>query len=278
MKISNVNRLGYTAMIEEEKSGDCEVRHTAPEAADFIAFPVDETDPGYGTVVNNDLTVIGDAAPIRDKDGIIIGEVGRVPSYVQVNNSAWETLHFRFSNYSDPVVFMTTNTRNNRADTSFGGIRVINVNTTTQSFQFQFQEWNYLRTGTDPQEAGCEITEHDFGAHSAEDLVYLVLEVGSDENNPTQHQLDDSGNILYATKYTANKNFGTFNYPYPFVSNDFHLIAQTQTNDDSTPLCIRMHTKTASSIQIKLDEEEAQSRDHGSEKTAVLLYGTPAAL
>ena len=270
-------------MIEEEKSNDCEARHTAPEASDFIAFPVDETDHGYGTVVNSDLTVIGDAAPIRDKDGTIIGEVGRVPSYVQVNNSFWETLHFRFSNYSDPVVFMTTNTRNDQTNASFGGIRVIDVNTTTQSFKFQFQEWNYLRTGTDSkdedEETECPIPIHDFGAHSAEDLVYLVLEVGSDENNPTQHQLDDSGNILYATKYTANKNFGTFNYPYTFANDAFHLIAQTQTNDDSTPLCIRMKTKTDSNIQIKLDEEEAGTdgnRNHGSETTAILLYGLPS--
>lgn len=178
---------------------------------------------------------------IRDEDGTVVGEVGLF-SFDQDKPNTW----FQFTGraYSSPVVMVMPNT--NSGDPFH--IRLDDV--IPGSFKFKIEEWDYSD-----------------GIHGTERVAYLILEKG-------RHTLSD-GTVLAARTVSTNHNFKSVSFSTTY-SGIPAVLSQCQTFTGPQAIVTRMKGVTTSSIQVRLQEEEANDDVHFSETIAVIAYGPPA--
>ncbi|MEM7353823.1 MAG: hypothetical protein AAF657_23690 [Acidobacteriota bacterium] len=137
------------------------------------------------------------------------------------------------SGFSNPIVVM--------GPPSFGGaqptaVRVFNV--TASSFQHFIDEWDYLD-----------------GNHVNETIGYLVLDAGTS---------DLGGLAAEAGSVSVNQGWTTVSFNQIFSSAPV-VLAQVASNNDGAAVTTRVRNVTASSFQVKLQEEEAADNVHAFE-------------
>jgi hypothetical protein len=181
---------------------------------------------------NEDVGLLGlGEGEILDASGNVVGEAGSINSNT-TNGGDWRTLTFSGS-YTNPVLLMGMMTYN-------GGhashLRLRNVS--SSSAQYQIEEWDYLD-----------------GGHATENIAYIVVEQGA-------HVLVD-GTTIQAGLATRNHTWGSVNFDnmgsLPVV------FSQSQTYNGNQAIVTRHRNITATSFQVRLQEEEGNDGGHANE-------------
>ena len=126
---------------------------------------------------------------------------------------------------------------------SYGGanqstMRVRNV--TSNSFEFQIDEWDYLD-----------------GAHGTETISYMVVEAGI-------HTLSD-GRTLQAGSLTASGNgWNDIFFADAFVNQPV-VMSQVGSANDVAAVTARLRNVSLTDFDMQLEEEEGSGNDHGAE-------------
>lgn len=178
---------------------------------------------------------------IIDENGYTIGEVGTL-SLTQDDAGAWFTLNGYLGNYTSPVVIMMTNSVNG---SHASHIRLKNV--TSSSFSYQLEEWDYLD-----------------GTHGTETVAYMVVEAGS-------HRLPN-GALLQATTRTIDHVSQSVSFPASHGATPV-VLSQTQTVNGPASVVTRQHNVSTSSVNVRVQEQEADDGTHNGETVAVVSYG-----
>ncbi|MFC1758347.1 cadherin domain-containing protein [Planctomycetota bacterium] len=160
-----------------------------------------------------------------------IGEVGTV-TRSQASRSVWHTVNLNRT-YANPVVVMGPLSDNKAAPAV---VRVRNV--TSNSFQWQIDEWDYLD-----------------GVHGSETASYMVMEAGT-------HTLSD-GTRLVAGKTSATHNDTTVNLPG--LSGRPIVLATTASFNGGAAVTTRLSNVSGSSFRVRLQEEERNDGFHARE-------------
>jgi metal-dependent HD superfamily phosphatase/phosphodiesterase len=220
LRFSALSATGASLFIEEERSADSETDHTT-EVVGYFALD--------GGVIRA-LAVEPNTTPLPQAGAI--GESGSVTAG-QADKSTWQSVSFARS-YADPVVVM--------GPPSYVGAHPLTVrvrNVTSNGFQFQIDEWDYLD-----------------GAHAAESIGYLVVEAGS-------HALAD-GTKLVAGKTTASHAWKGVSLSG--LSGTPVVLAQVAGVAESSAVTVRLRNASAASFQIRLQEEQASDGLHAAEQ------------
>lgn len=162
-----------------------------------------------------------------------VGEVGVVTRNQTGAGADWYTVNLTNS-YADAVVVMKALSTNGGHKTH---LRVRNVG--SGSFQWQQEEWDY----------------HD-GNHTTEDCPYLVFESGV-------HTLD-GGETVEAGTASIGTGWTTINFSAGFSGTPALLVGVSSDNDDAAVVS-RTRNLSASSFQVRLQEEEAADGVHATE-------------
>jgi hypothetical protein len=141
--------------------------------------------------------------------------------------------------YENPVVIMQPATHN---DSDPVTIRLKGI--TTNSFQFQLDEWDYLD-----------------GSHGTETVHYLVVEKGV-HMLPGGHLLE-AGSV---SLYTFETNWWTKGFAAPFASEPV-LVSQIQTVADSAAVVTRQRDVSASGADFSMWEQEANIHPYHTTET-----------
>ena len=161
------------------------------------------------------------------------GEIGTV-TVDQTASSQWHTVNLD-NTYSNPVVVM--------GPPSFGSADPMTVrvrNAGENSFEFQFDEWEYLD-----------------GVHGTETVSYMVLEAGS-------HELADGRSIQAGFTTISGNAFSGISFFDTFGSNPV-VLTQVGSANDPAAVTSRNTTVNTTGFNVQLEEEEGTANDHGSE-------------
>ena len=161
------------------------------------------------------------------------GEIGTV-AVEQSNGNQWHTVNLE-NTYSLPVVVM--------GPPSFEGAtplttRVRNVGAT--SFEFQFDEWDYLD-----------------GSHTLESVSYMVIEAGS-------HQLADGRIFQAGFKNISGNGWNDVSFMASFEATPV-VMTQVGTANDAAAVISRNRSVGPNGFQVQLEEEQGAANDHGQE-------------
>lgn len=160
------------------------------------------------------------------------GEVGIV-SIDQTSSSQWHTVNLE-NEYQYPVVVMGPPSY---SDTEPLSVRVQNV--TSNSFEFQFDEWDYLD-----------------GVHGTESVAYLVMEAGT-------FTLVD-GRIIQAGIADLTNSFSFINFNQAFDATPV-VFSQVGSVNEASAVTTRQRNVNVSSFEAQLEEEEGSDATHASE-------------
>ena len=179
--------------------------------------------------LENDVSRIEVIKTLTNQEAI--GESDTIPL-----DQEWRTVTLKQS-YDDPVVIAGTPSFEG-ADPSTVRIR----NVTSNSFEIQIDEWDYLNP-----------------THSREVVSYLVVEAG-------QYELADGTIVVAGNQTGQDHNVQTYSLGSAFAGLDAPLVfANVITDADSAAVTTRLNAVTNSSFQLKLQEEQAADGIHGDE-------------
>ena len=185
---------------------------------------------------NNTQTKVDYITVTQPPVSSVVGEVGKIVRNQTGAGADWYTVNLN-NTYTDAVVVMRGLSYNGGDPTH---LRVRNVSTT--SFEWQMEEWDYKD-----------------GNHTTETCPYMVAESGV-------HTLED-GTVMQAGVASAATSWVTVTFPQAFSSTPTLITGVTSQND--TAACItRTRNLTATSFQIKVQEEEAADNVHSAESVA----------
>ena len=160
---------------------------------------------------------------------------------VQIDHQ-WQRVAFQ-KTFMNPVVVAGPLSNN-------GGqpavVRIRNVDPT--GFEIRVQEWDYLD-----------------GDHAVETVSYLVMEAGS-------YTLDDGTRIeaVNVDSFSApNFKAVTFNQAFNTVP---VVMSSVTSFNDSAAVTDRMRTITAEGFMCRMQEQEANSQDHGAESLSYIAW------
>ncbi|MEL7370585.1 MAG: CARDB domain-containing protein, partial [Myxococcota bacterium] len=119
-------------------------------------------------------------------------------------------------------------------------LRVRNVSDT--GFEWQMEEWAYLD-----------------GNHILETLPFIAVNAGN-------HTLED-GTRMEANTTDTTDAWTTVSFSTPFASPPV-LLTGVMSDNDSTPVVVRVRNLTASGFEVRVQEEEGQDGTHASETVA----------
>ena len=219
------------------------------DSSDFLISGA--TDPS-GTIWEADLVggnwKVGPSSTLRlfepasrvTAASTVIGESGTVTTS-QPGPNVWHTVTFSHA-YADPVVVMGPVSFNG-ADPLIARVR----NVTTTSFEFQFDEWDYLN-----------------GFHDTETVGWLAIESGS-------HALDD-GRQVVAGITTANEKFKSVSLTG--LTGTPVVLAQVVSYVQTPALTTRLQNVTSSGFQVRVQEEQANNPAHAVEQIAYVALET----
>lgn len=210
----------------------------------FAIVSVDDQLPSseFQFAIDDILWEGGDEPPI-DTPGMSTTEVGTI-SFTQQNSNAWTSVDFSEDFDSAPIVVM--------GDPSFNGshqgtYRIRNV--TTDGFEVQFDEWDYLD-----------------GFHTSEQATYIALSEG-------EHDFDGlkviAGSASVDTSWQANSFSSSF-------ASAPAVFARQVTSNDSNATTTRISEVSSSGFMLRLQEEEAADNSHASETVHYVAVETGA--
>ena len=153
-----------------------------------------------------------------------IGEAGSI-EVEQLNADQWHSVNLQ-NNYTNPVVVAHLNTYHGGQPSM---VRVRNVS--SNSFEFQIDEWDYLD-----------------GSHCGETVGYVVVEAGT-------HTLDN-GSILQAGLTTATNSFATKSYHSAFSSTPV-VMSQVVSTNSSSAVVTRMKSITATNFKLRVQRQRS---------------------
>ncbi|MEM7315770.1 MAG: zinc-dependent metalloprotease family protein, partial [Planctomycetota bacterium] len=151
-----------------------------------------------------------------------IGEAGTVAGLTK----SWRTVTLE-NNYVDPVVVAGPATANEADPTT---VRVRNV--TSNSFQIQLDEWNYLD-----------------GVSGGEDIDYIVMEAGV-------NTLTDGTVVVASNVDGINHKWQEVEFGYTFDDTPI-VVSQTVTRNGGSAVTTRHRLPDESGFTVKVQEEEA---------------------
>ena len=160
-----------------------------------------------------------------------IGEAGSV-TVQQSNASEWHTIQTNHS-FENPVVVMGPLSFNNSAPAT---VRV--RNTTSNSFEFQIDEWNYQD-----------------GSHGLERLSWVVIEAG-------EHVLKDGSRVI-AGKNRIDHNWKQIEFGFSFLGQPV-VFTQAASRNGSDAVTTRVTSVDNEGFRVRLQEEE-RNGSHGTE-------------
>lgn len=182
---------------------------------------------GFARITYDEINLACTNGPIDSPTSTPIGETGQVANY-QTTPNTWFTVDLN-NTYNDPVVVMGPPSR---AGVSPATVRVRNI--TSNSFEYQVDEWDYLD-----------------GIHYTETVSYMVVESG-------QHTLDN-GQVIVAGK----RNDMTHAWKTQSLGIDFTavpvVLSQTATANEDAAVTIRQRNITPTQFQMKLQEQESNN-------------------
>ncbi|MCZ6916527.1 MAG: GH25 family lysozyme, partial [Gemmatimonadetes bacterium] len=159
-------------------------------------------------------------------------EIGKI-TVDQASKDGWHAVSLD-NTFASPVVIMQPPSY---AGAQQSTVRIRNV--TPSSFEFQIDEWDYLD-----------------GAHVAETMGYLVVEAGV-------HQLE-GGALLQAGTVSADHQFTSVTFREAFGSAPV-ILSQVQTRNESSAVVTRQRNASASTFEVRLQEEEGSDGVHAPE-------------
>jgi PKD repeat protein len=196
--------------------------------------------PGTYTVILTVADDDGETSTAISTIGVgVIGETGIV-TVSQPDGSTWHTVDLQNS-YTNPVVIMQPVSYNG-FDPSH--IRIRNV--TSDNFQFQIEEWDYITNQ----------------AHTEETTSYLVMEAGTwelEDGTKVEVGRFDMGNDWVQEKRWKRVSFGQS------FSNAPVVLTQVQTYNGSQAVITRQKDVTSTSFQVVMREEEKHTDGHVTE-------------
>lgn len=226
---------GATWQLEEGEYGIAEIRNSLigddnissiqiPEGWTVTAFQnADGT--GFEATYANSMPSLGaldDGISRIQVTSSSIGEVGQVSV-----SHEWETVRLS-RGYVDPVVIAGTPSVASRSPPT---VRIANVR--TDSFDVQIDEWEYLD-----------------GRHPSENVSYMVVEAG-------EYSLSD-GTIWIAGNHSGqDHNWNAYDLGPAFSETGNPIVfANTVTMNDSEAVTTRVNVKSASTFEVRLQDEE----------------------
>ena len=163
---------------------------------------------------------------------LAIGESETV-SVNQPDRTTWRTVSLK-SSYDNPVVIMEPVSYN-------GGqpchIRLRNV--TSDSFQFQIEEWAYLD-----------------GMHMKETIRYVVLEAGA--------YTSSAGNCVEVNTMSTDHRFTRTDFFQNFTETPV-VLTQSQTRNGSHEIVTRHRNVSTNGTEVRVQEEEGRDGTHTDE-------------
>lgn len=213
-------------------------------AALVKSFPVKiqdgELNIAFSREVGNPKISAIEIVAVADPDPqVAVGEAGTV-HMDQADGDTWHTVELTNS-YEEPVVIMQTPSYRGGDPTT---IRLRNV--TGTSFEWQLDEWDYRD-----------------GGHIEETVGYVVVEAGT-------HTLGD-GSILQAATVKTNHDWAEVVYPQAHEAPPV-VLTQSQTYEGPQAAVTRQQSVTASSFQVRLQEEEGNDGNHAVETIGWLAF------
>ncbi len=224
-------------------------------AGSVLNDAVDDADADPTNELNSTLELVNGTLRLSDSGGVLTADLSSVVVPTVVSESVFgeagtvmvtqtdaNTVHTVSLNnvYTDPVVILglLEGGDPNPANVEPTTLRVIS--TTSNSFGFKLQEWNY-QDGSRP---------------GPERVSYMVIESGSYET--------PNGLMLQAGKVNASSatNFAIFS---PSFSATPIVLAQTMSNNDPVPVTPYIELLFSSDMFIGLREEEGEDGSHASE-------------
>jgi hypothetical protein len=220
-----------------------EIRIPSLSSSSFKVFV--EEEKSLDAEVDHTTETIGylafDEGDITDSTGKVIGEAGKFSSVYQTNRGTWFTLTLRHT-YVKPAVVMMLNTYNGPDPAH---IRMKTV--TSNSFQYQVEEFDY----TD-------------GAHTNEDIAYVVVESGS--------YLMDGNKRLQAQTITTDHSWKAYTFANAYSKTPV-VISQCLTLNGGQPAVTRQKDISTSGGSVRLQEQEAADNIHMVETIAIISMG-----
>ena len=158
----------------------------------------------------------------------------------------WKTVTLT-QNYDAPVVIAGTPSRVGSDPTT---VRVRNV--TSNSFEIQIDEWDYLNP-----------------FHSPEVVSYMVLESG-------QYTLADGTKLVAGNRQGQTHQVKTYNLGATFSGLGSHplVFANVATQNDAQTVATRVKVNSASEFEIILQEQESSDGMHAAETRQLLRSRT----
>ncbi|MEM7453991.1 MAG: pre-peptidase C-terminal domain-containing protein [Planctomycetota bacterium] len=150
----------------------------------------------------------------------------------------WRTVQFDRT-YNDPVVVAGPPSLNGTDATT---VRIRNV--TSNGFEIQLDEWDYLN-----------------GTHVAEEVSYVVMEAGT-------HQLPDGTKIVAQNSY-VNHDFRRIGFGSHFELRPI-VLGQTVTTNGPSAVTTRVRMTNTGGFDIKLQEQELSDGTHSYETVSWL--------
>jgi cytolysin (calcineurin-like family phosphatase) len=182
--------------------------------------------PAHGSAQNQDIVNVMVAEPSIIETGEITVD--------QQNKDQWHQVDLT-NTFTSPVVVMGPPSYNGSQPTT---IRVRHV--TSNSFEFQIDEWNYLD-----------------GNHIPESISYMVLEEGV-------HQIGDL-KVQASSNLMADHNWTKINFAQPFNEPPV-VISQCGSYYGSHATTTRIANVSTNSFELRLVEEEANDGEHTLEE------------
>lgn len=207
LRTRSLTPAGAEFKAEEEQSRDNEVEHNE-EVVGYLAI---------------EEGVLSESC-LAGGSGQVIGEAGTLSGYTQPGSAQWETLTFD-GTYQQPVAQLQVG---GFAEAAGATVRVRNL--TTNSLEFQLQEWPQLD-----------------GAHGPVDVHYLVVEAGI-------HQLPD-GSLLQAGLGTASGQPSFHSFPQAFGDAPM-VFVQTLGTNDPTAVVPRFQAIGSAQFEVRLQRNE----------------------
>ena len=230
LRFTNVSDGSVGLFVEEEQSLDDETGHFAEDLGWVFAADVFQLD-----------APAQDLPPPPPAESVI-GLSGQV-NIEQVDASTWFAVTFDQS-LIDPVVSMSPITMNG-AQGAMPRVR----NITSDGFEFQLDEWDYLD-----------------GLHFPEDFWWVAVERGV-------HVTADGG-IIEAGRAQVDSTDTQVGLTGEFTAGELIVLGQTTSVNDATAVVDRISDVTETGFTVRLQEEEAADGIHVAEDLDYIAFST----
>ncbi|MEX0599015.1 MAG: T9SS type A sorting domain-containing protein, partial [Rhodothermales bacterium] len=221
LRHQNLDGSGMEVKVEEEQSLDAETSHVN-EAVGFLAIT-------GGT--DHDLVSDSEDGEVVASELIENGSI----SVDQSSPDEWHTVELK-NVFVSPVVVMSPPSYNGGNPST---VRVRNVS--SNSFEFQLDEWNYLD-----------------GKHMREDVHYVVFEAG-------RHNLGN-GHEAEAGIVNGGSSFASVSFKQSFADTPV-VFSQIVSTNDAGAAVTRQRNVTSAGFEV-MEQGEQASPSHGDEQVA----------